>query len=1275
MKTIVKHIATALLVLVSMTTTAQVADIVTIENETINTSSDPALLNVSAGQKIIIKPTTWIQPGTVFSAMISADPYNSPMLNTDENYVFTRSFQSPITETMLLDPAIGIKNNSDVIESITYFDGLGRAKQQIGIKASPDKKDIVTHIVYDNYGRQNKQYLPYERQTGALGSYNAVDITNNINSYYKNKYEDDFTGMALTDVNAYSESVFEASPLNRVLEQGAPGKDWKANKDLDTDHTIKFDWGTNIADEVVYFKVNFHENNTEVPILVKDGYYNPNELYVTITKDENWVTGDGDNHTTQEFTDKSGRVILKRTFNSSPSGGGAAGGGGAHDTFYVYDDFGNLTYVIPPKVTLSASDGVSTEELAELCYQYIYDRRNRLVEKKIPGKGWEYIIYNKLDQPILTQDAVQRPNRHWLFTKYDAFGRVVFTGLETFPWDTTRAGLQHNLDNDTDASQYEAKTDDTSILVNGTRLYYSNNTFPGGGEMHTINYYDNYTFDHNVSNPGTILEQTIDTDVKGLATGSKVRVLGTDDWITTVTYYDEKGRPIYIHSTNDYLNTVDIVESKLDFVGKVLETKTTHTKGTNDAIVTVDTFTYDHMGRLLDQKQTINNQAEEQIVANSYDELGQLESKLVGGTSASLSASIIGGLQKIDYTYNVRGWLKEINKGTTDNGDLFGFAINYNITSENLGADPLFNGNISETIWKTANDNTKRAYGYQYDALNRITAGLDDTTDKRYSLSSIEYDKNGNIETLLRNGHTNINANSFGVMDNLTYVYDDGNKLNKVTDSGNKNEGFIDGTNTDNDYLYDDNGNMIADKNKDISSITYNHLNLPERIEFVSLIPSQQKRIDYIYDATGVKLRKVVTNYPSSNTTEYAGNYLYESNYSIGLPPGPNNSDEKVLKFFNHQEGYIEPNGNGEFDYIYQYKDHLGNIRISYSDKDKDGKIDVLRNDADVDGDNDYAHEILQEKNYYPFGLQHKGYNNTVLSEHPYGYNGKEEQNELGLNWHDFGSRNFDAALGRWMNLDPLSEGYENWSPYGYAFSNPIYFVDPDGERIIINYGEDQSQEYSYEKDRDYDAIGDEFLRGTLQALDKLYSSDALNLDLNGDGEKTNVLDKLIESDKFDLGISQSTSKGSGFTNNKLYFNPKYGAIINKSGVSREGFEKAQKTGEVTENLGVNSATSILGHELIHGYNRNFDRGVYDKKTRKWKVGVGYEGRKIDYSTSNRNDFSSPHYKNAEEKRTTTLGNQVNDALGEDRRYDHRGIPYQTESPTSTKPLKVKSDD
>ncbi len=98
---------------------------------------------------------------------------------------------------------------------------------------------------------------------------------------------------------------------------------------------------------------------------------------------------------------------------------------------------------------------------------------------------------------------------------------------------------------------------------------------------------------------------------------------------------------------------------------------------------------------------------------------------------------------------------------------------------------------------------------------------------------------------------------------------------------------------------------------------------------------------------------------------------------------------------------------------------------------------------------------IVEESNYYPFGLKHKGYNNVVSSNgnsvaQKFGYNGKELNEELGLQWHDFGARNYDASLGRWMNLDPLAEQMRRHSPYNYAFNSPLMFVDPDGLYPIL---------------------------------------------------------------------------------------------------------------------------------------------------------------------------------------------------------------------------------
>ncbi|WP_271783016.1 DUF6443 domain-containing protein [Aquimarina algiphila] len=1058
---------------------------------------------------------------------------------TTENYNKTILYQ---TETI-----DGIVEEYERIENVHYYDGLGNLKQSIAVLAGGNGRDIIQHYEYDQYGRKQKEYLPYAKNP----DFGRIDKNpmNGLDQFYRTeKYE--YT------TNEYAQNVFAASPQNKILEKAAPGADWKYDPDKvsysgtrreSSNHTIKYEYQTNIKDEVPYFDVNFINNNIENPTLVRNGFYEKNELYKTIIKDENWQPGQiyGNDHTVEEFKDLQGRLIQKYVFD----------GGEAHGTYYVYDDFGNLTFVIPPKVIVN--DGVSDIELNELCYQYRYDYRNRLIEKKVPGKGWEHIVYDELDRPVLTQYANQRkensgkPLDEWLFTKYDVFGRVAYTGMVKS--NNTRKQIQEYYEQNANLFKvYETKTETPQIIA-GTTIYYKSKAKPlRVDEIYTINYYDDYAFDlEGSTNPGVVYNQNITTNTKTLATGSKVKVLDTDKWITTVHYYDDKARSIYEYTNNDYLKTTNTISTKLDFVGKVIESTTTHQRLSNALITTIDRFTYDHVGRLLTQKQTIDNQQEELIVSNTYDELGMLVKKGVGGatnsnirnlvnviiepnqiikknvlnnawntgfsskfsiqadgavvfevaqtnkdlmvglskedndvdfksidyaiyttsgekiqvrekgivkgnlditykigdllsveragnaivykknnevfyTSATPSNGnligdvsmfhinsriknfrlinpIIKSLQTIDYEYNIRGWLKQINDPNALLGDdLFAFKINYNTTNV-VGSKPLYNGNISETHWKTANDNVKKHYVYGYDALDRITKGVDNTG--RYNLTNVAYDKNGNILNLTRQGWKN--GVSYANMDRLFYTYDAGNKLTKVVDTGNDNYGFKDGTNTNNDYEYDSNGNMTVDHNKGITNIQYNYLNLP------TVVTINGKQIRYIYDATGVKLTK------SANGvfTHYDGGYVYE---------GPD------LQFFKHSEGYVEPNTNGSFDYVYQYKDHLDNIRLSYSDTNNDGTVT--------------QYEIREENNYYPFGLKHKGYNEIVRGRnHKYGFGGKEEQEEHGLDWIDITARNYDPALGRWMNLDPLAELMRRHSPYNYGFDNPVYFIDPDG--------------------------------------------------------------------------------------------------------------------------------------------------------------------------------------------------------------------------------------
>ncbi|WP_083629196.1 DUF6443 domain-containing protein [Tenacibaculum agarivorans] len=1011
------------------------------------------------------------------------------------------------------------------------------------LQAEGQIKDIVTHVAYDDLGRQTKEFLPITSGSNEA-TLRTGDIGVTSQSYYQQKYTQDFAGVRLpSQVNAYSEKAFENSPLNRVEKQAAPGTAWQS----DGGHEIEFNYLSNIDTEVRNYAVTTtFANNTYTPSLQinssNNGYYKAGQLFKTITKDENHDGTTSKLHTTEEFKNKQGQVVLKRTYASINSATGGLSSVEAHDTYYVYDDFGNLTYVIPPKV--NTEDGISNSELVELCYQYKYDHRNRLVEKKIPGKGWEYIVYDKLDRPVLTQDGNLKAKNQWLYTKYDELGRVVYTGIQSNQ-AASRITLQGYANTDS-YTQWEQR-ETTAKKRGDTNIFYTSTAIPSSvTEVHTVSYYDTYV-DLPTGLGATVTTsygQSSTTRTKGLATVTKTRVLGTTNWITTVTYYDEKARPIYVYSKNDYLNTIDIVESKLhDFTGKVLETKTTHTKASNAPIVTIDRFEYDHMDRLISQNQQINNQISERIVKNNYDDLGQLESKLLGNgtktgykdvtsglvvsnneitktgatnwshglatqgtiagdgyavftglqvdkflmvglssdnTNASYSTidyaiylrdsykvhvyesgvhkgqrttykigdifrverigdkiyykkngvtfyvsatkstgTLLGdialyhsgakikdfkivdnskGLQKVDYKYNVRGWLTHINKDVYNDNDLFNFTLNYN-APEN-GATPLYNGNISETSWQTQNvDTSTKTYTYSYDALNRISSAIDNTG--RYNLQNVTYDKMGNILTLQRKGHLNTGATSFGTMDNLTYTYDSGNKLLKVTDTGNKTYGFKDGTNTGNDFSFDANGNQIKDLNKGITSVIYNHLNMPTEIKFNN---SNTKKINYTYTADGTKIRKITNDNGSITTTDYNGEYVYENN---------------TLKQITQPEGYLEPNGSS-WKYVYRYTDFWGNTRLSYADDNNDGVISQS--------------EIRREQNYYPGGLEHKGYNTVLrgVKNNLKTYQKQEFTEDLGLNTHEWRYRVSDPATLRFWQVDPLAEDYMYNSTFAF---------------------------------------------------------------------------------------------------------------------------------------------------------------------------------------------------------------------------------------------------
>ncbi|RXG17136.1 RHS repeat-associated protein [Leeuwenhoekiella aestuarii] len=906
------------------------------------------------------------------------------------------------------------KTPSEVRKEVNYYDGLGRPVQSVLVKATPAYRDIVNINFYDQYGREPTKYLPYAVTPTPSQSDGAFKPTalQDVLSFYENSQNSINQPSIPSSLFPYSENKFENSPFNRVLEVGFPGEDWQ----LGSDHTVKYDRIINTSQEILSFEVATGGG------LLKPVYWEEGELIGTHTTDEHGIR-------TIEYRDKSlGLTYVKRKENKDNMSAGTQSASYWLDTYYIYNNRAELIYVLSPKF-IGEYIGYNGENYASLpttnptsllldnlAYQYKYNGRGNLSEKKLPGKGKEYIVYNKLNQPCMTQDANLDAENKWLFTKYDAFGRVAYTGY--WSGNETRANLQTVFDGA--ASQYETRTT-ASSTYSGDQVYYSNVAKPVGvAGVYTINYYDTYLpngAQGKVTVPSqTSYGETITTNTKSLTTVSRVRVLTTNDWITTTTGYDDKGRVIWIRTVNDYLNTDDTVEMKLGFTGKVEESKMVHTKTGQPTITTIDKFTYDHMGRLTKQTQKINNQTEELIAFNEYDELGQLKNKNVGGASTG------NGLQTVDYKYNIRGWLKTINDPTSLGNDLFAFKLNYNTADH--GATPLFNGNISETEWRTANsDNALKWYSYDYDALNRITGATN--INSNYNVSGINYDKNGNIKNLIRQGHTALNSagevTAYGTMDNLTYIYNDnnlGNKLVRVNDAGNSTYGFGNGANSNAEFAYDANGNLIKDLNKGIDNINYNHLNLPDAVNVTANRGAGTGTISYIYDATGIKLQKTA---PGS-VTQYAGNYIYKTENST-----------TVLDFFNHPEGYVDKMGTS-YKYVYQYKDHLGNIRLSYSDSNGNGSINA-------------STEILQERTYYPYGMVQKGYNSNIVgTENNYKtFQGQEVHKELGLNWVEFKYRNYDPTIGRFFSIDPLAEDYVYNGPYNFAENRVIDGIELEG--------------------------------------------------------------------------------------------------------------------------------------------------------------------------------------------------------------------------------------
>ena len=952
-------------------------------------------IDTSHVQQAIVTDTTYMPQVTAAatdtshtSLRQSAMPGFSPMLvipgcatlsatpTANANYIIT---YTPRVSGMTDPSTLSSQAVCQVMESIQYFDGLDRLLQTVQVKADPNQdKDLVTPVAYDGFGREVTKYMPYTA-AGTFGSLRTTAYADQ--SIYYSPSNTSILGVIRTTL-PYSQQFQELSPLNRPFEAGAQGTDWQPGA-----HTIRtqyllnnniaFNSANNLGSrQAVYYTATI--NSTGSRTLHVNSTYADNELQVTVTTDENWVAANGSIGTTEEYTDKEGHMVLRRTYNSNGTVTRML------STYYVYDDFGLLAFVIPPSANPDAGTAISQSTLDNLCYQYRYDERNRQSMKKIPGKGWDFTVYNYLDQPVATQDSMQRVGKIWLFTKYDAQGRVIQTGT----WNNnnviiSRSALQTAL---------TAITTNLWETPNTTGNFYTNVAWPTTNVVTTlgINYYDDYA---NIpSKPSAYSAPTGSTTMtRGLTVASKTAVLNTPaNALWKVNYYDDLDRNVKTYAQH-YLggvlnnNNYDAVTNTYDFTNAVTTTTRKHFTSANasTALLTVaNSYIYDHMGRKLKTWEQLTNGSSAATTRTlisqvDYNEIGQ---PLIKHLHSTDSATF---LQDIPYTYNERGWL------LTSSAQLFAMKLYYN-----TGTNKAYNGNIMYQYWGPSLTNLNSHYNYAYDYLNRLTGGNSLAANNENGMT---YDGEGNIATLKR-----YTANT--LTDNLTYSYGSTNQLQSVADAVTGTAGLVGGTTS---YTYDGNGNLSSNANTTNTgqnkSYTYNLLNLPQ----VVTVPTGT--VTYTYDATGQKLRKVAVINGTTTTTDYIIGIEYDNSTT-------------AIGFVQTEEGKAVPATGGIFDYTYYLGDNLGNTRVTFGTKTG-------------------AAVTYQVDDYYPFGLE---INTSVLSpKNEYLYNKKELQEELGQ--YDYGARFYDPVIARWTSIDPLAEKGRRWSPYVYAFDDPIRFIDPDG--------------------------------------------------------------------------------------------------------------------------------------------------------------------------------------------------------------------------------------
>ena len=835
------------------------------------------------------------------------------------------------------------------LQTTRYLDGLGRPVQTVSREtATPSSGtqwgDVVRFSQYDVLGREAQRYLPYTT-SNQPGKYKTAPLTDQA-AYYSN-------ASTYNETSPFSTIQFDNSPLNRVSNLKLSGSSWVAG----AGDAATYDVNTS-ADNVYILTTDYVQGNAPV----NKGIYGANQLYKTVAKDEN-------GNAVIQFKNKSGQLILRKV--QAVAAPGTADDGWIC-TYFVYDDLELLRFQIQPEgVKYLDANGWSfagtsgATVLAEQVFSYDYDEKGLVIWKKAPGASPLKMVYDGRDRMVFSQDGNQAglSTPQWTVQLYDELDRPVLSTL--FNTTETIANLKSDL---AAASQTNTITVSTNGNTEGSATTISVSLCPTSINSTVLNnltttqvqkytFYDTYNYPnlqgfqtgytnetagYSTSDPN-VIPIAKSSRTYGMPTGSITRIVGSAFiWMPSVNFYDEKGRltQTIIRNTS---TANDITTLQYHFDGRLLSSCVSHTNAAAgyNSFLTLTKYNYDKLGRIASKQLQLGSNPLKTVVSYDYDDVGRLKTKHLDPGYNNPNSGL-PDLESLNYSYNIHSQITGINKdyalktaGSYDKwGHFFGQYIGYE-NRDNVFAHGRLNGQVTGIIWNTQGDDNQRKYEYSYDNADRlINAAFQEQAHPQdgwsnakmdFSVSGtsgqITYDNNGNLLTMLHKG-VYPGTPAPGIIDDLRYTYNSySNKVQRVDDQmpnvsvNGSNGDFKDGANAAGtpDYVYDADGNIVVDLNKNVQSLNngaagtsgihYNYMDKPDQIRVVG-----KGTIDIVYNADGERIQRMFI--PESGgpatVTSYMGNFVYQEtgNFTVNSAP-PFTGTGTHLAYINFGEGRI----------------------------------------------------------------------------------------------------------------------------------------------------------------------------------------------------------------------------------------------------------------------------------------------------------------------------------------------------------------------------------